>query len=338
MKKLRKLLVVCLIVVLSLSFAACGGSSEPAQSNTGGDDAAKMDYKIAIIPMSLNDPYQVMMANAAKLRCDELGIEGVIQAPGSGSMSDVAGQIELIENVVASGTYDAIVCAPIAVDGIITGIKIAQDAGIKMVVMDGKVDMSVLEDDGYKVVPFVGTDNLAAATATGKWITEHYPEGTKMAMINGPEGHDNGINRRDGLLKGMNGWTDVVAQQSTQWAVDDSYVATQNIITANPDIKLIWCACDALGVGTIRALEEAGKADSIDVIAYDGTVQGLELVLDGSEVANTAQFPDVMGSTAIDLAIKELKGEPAELVTDSGYEVVTADTAQKFIDRLKKYL
>lgn len=349
-------LVLALLMVVGL-FAGCSNSSKN-DAAADGDNAASVNdtvkddgsedsendakaedsYKIAIVPMSLNDPYQVMMANAAKLHCDELGYEGVIQTPGSGSMGDMQGQVELVENIIANGTYDGIVLAPISKDGAVICIKDCQDAGIPIVLMDSNADQDALVNDGYEEVPFIGTGNYNAAVETGKWIRENYDEGVKLAKINGPDGHDNGDARKNGLDDGLDGWANVVAEQSTQWAVDESYTATQNIISANPDVELIWCACDALGVGAVRALEEAGLADKVDVMAYDGTNDGLKLVLDGSEVANTAQFPDTMGIGAVDILLDVINGKDVELVTDSGFEIIVADTAQALMDRLAAYL
>lgn len=347
MKKFLALLLA-LTMVMCL-FAGCGDTNTPADdtntptddSSTPADDAdssATGDQKIAIIPMSLNDPYQIMMANAAKMKCDELGIEGVIQVPGSGSMGDIQGQVELVENIIANGTYTGVVLAPISAEGGNISVKNLQDAGIPVVIMDSQVDQDALEAEGYEKVPFVGTGNLDAAINTGKWIRENYPEGVKMAKINGADGHSNGEARKAGIDEGLDGWANIVAQQSTTWSVDDAYTATQNIISANPDVELIWCACDALGIGCIRALEEAGLQGQIDVIAFDGTNDGLQQVLDGNEVANTAQFPDVMGMTSVEHVVKLINGEDVDLVFDSGHEIIVKDTAQELMDRLSKYL
>ena len=353
----KKILSIGLVLAMSMvMLTACGGgssegsatsaksekeesisASEITEAESKSEDGSTAGGKIAIVPMSLNDPYQIVIANAAKAECEELGYEGVIQAPGSGNMGDVNGQVELVENLIANGTYSGIILAPISKDGGIILAKNCQDANIPLVIMDSQIDQDTLEADGYEKIPFIGTGNYNAAVATGEWIRENYDEGVKMAKINGPDGHDNGEARKKGIDDGLDGWADVVAEQATTWGVDDAYTATQNIISANPDIKLIWCACDALGVGCVRALEEANKQDDIDVIAYDGTTDGLNLVLAKSEVANTAQYPDKIGIGAVDIMDKVLKGEDVELITDSGFEIVVPETAQQIIDRLAQY-
>ena len=367
MKKFRVMIAIALVLALVLAFAGCGSSTtdtatddttsadtadtaddtasddtasdDTASDDTVSDDTVTYDYKIAIVPMGLNDPYQVMMSNAAQIRCDELGIEGVILAPGSGSMADMAGQVEVVENIISNGTYDGIVIAPISKDGVAVCIKKCQDAELPIVLMDSQADQDALVEDGYEMVPWIGTDNSTAAIATGEWIREHYDEGVKIAKVNGADGHDNGDKRKYGLDEGLDGWADIVAEQSTQWSVDDAYKATQNMLAANPDVEVFWCACDALGVGCVRALEEAGVLDDIDVIAYDGTADGLNLVIDGSEVANTAQFPDNMGMGAIDILVQVLEGEDYELVTDSGYEIIdSVEAAEALNERLSAYL
>ncbi|MGI5850286.1 MAG: sugar ABC transporter substrate-binding protein [Christensenellales bacterium] len=348
MKKFQIMIAICLVLMLVLAFAGCGGSTATPDKSADTSqetksvetsEEIKANYKIAIVPMALNDPYQVMMSNAAKIRCDELGVEGVIMAPGTGSMADMAGQVELVENLISNGTYSGIVIAPVSKDGIAVCIKKCQDAGLPIVLMDSNADQDALVADGYEKVPYIGTDNSTAAIATGQWIRENYAEGVKLAKINGAEGHDNGDKRKFGLDKGLDGWANIVAEQSTQWAVDDAYKATQNMLAANPDVEVFWCACDALGVGCVRALEEAGVQDKVDVIAYDGTKDGLDLVIAGSEVANTAQFPDNMGKGAVDILIQVLDGEDYELVTDSGYDIIDSiEKAKALNERLSAYL
>ena len=350
MKK-RILMTIAAIGMAMGLLAGCGdsSSSKEASSNSStetsstekassGSASSASDLKLVIVPMSLNDPYQVMMANAAKMHCDELGIEGVIQAPGSGNMGDVQGQVELVENLISNGTYNGIILAPVSADGANICIQNCQDAGIPVVLMDSQCNTEELDSAGYEVVPFVGTGNYDAAFKTGEWIREHYNEGVVMAKINGADGHTNGEARKSGMDDGLDGWANIVAEQSSTWAVDDAYTATQNMIAANPNLELIWCACDALGIGASRALEEAGLQDKIDVIAFDGTIDGLNQVLNGSEVANTAQFPDVIGQLSVDIMVDIINGEDVDLVTDSGSEIITADNAQEQIDRLSVYL
>lgn len=339
MKKRRdRVLAAVLTAILVLGLAGCGTMDDGKGKSEKKEAVKKDSYKIAIVPNSLNDPYMIMLSNAAKKQCGELGVEGVVQSTSSGSLTDVAGQTELIENIIANGTYDGIVVAAMSMDGINVSVKACQDAGIPVVMMDNNADQDALEKDGYERIPFVGTDNYNAAAATGKWMKETYPEGTKLAKINGEEGNDNGNKRKKGIDDGLEGWCDVVAEQSTDWSVDEGYIAAQNILMANPEVEVFWCACDAIGIGCVRALEEAGVLDKIDVIGFDGTVDGLELVKNGDEVANTAQAPDVMGREAINVLIDVIEGGSPEMVTDSGYEIITNETAEETIEKLKEYL
>lgn len=340
MKKGKRLLAVAMVVAMVLGLAGCGTTdSAKSKEKTKTEKTEKKDsYKIAIVPNSLNDPYMIILANAAKMRCDELGMEGVIQSTSSGSLTDVAGQTELIENIIANGTYDGVVMVAMSMEGINVSVKACQDAGLPVVMMDNNADQDALEADGYKKVPFVGTDNYSASVATGEWIKENYPKGTKLAKVNGEEGNDNGNKRKSGIDDGLDGWCDIVAEQSTDWSVDKGYIATQNILMANPDVEVIWCACDAIGIGAVRALEEAGVLDKVDVIGFDGTVDGLKLVEKGDEVANTAQAPVVVGEKSIDTLIQVIEGETPELITDSGYEIITKEKAAETIEKLNKYL
>ena len=323
------------------STSASSSTSSPSESKSksasSGSTTSNTDYKIAIVPMSLNDSYQILMANAAKAYCDEIGVNGTILT-GSEDQADAQGQLELIENVITGGTYDGMVLAPVSIEeGTLAAEKLL-DAGMAVCIMDSQINQDSLESAGYEKIPFVGTGNYDAAVSAGKWIRENYSEGVKMAKLNGADGQANGEARKTGLDEGLDGWANVVGEQSTDWTMDTAYQLAQNIIAANPDLELIWCASDLVAIGARSAVEEAGMQNQIDIMAFDGTVDGLELVVSEDFVADSAQYPDLMGQKAIDNVLKMLNGEDYELVTDTGSDIITKDSAQELIDRLEAYL
>ncbi len=335
-RKKRKIIAECIAIILAVTLIGCG-TVDDSGSGEEQETEKKDSYKLAIVPNGLSDPYMIILSNAAKMQCEALGHEGVVQATSGEGLTDVAGQTELIENIISNGTFDGLVMAAMSAEGANVSVKACQDAGLPVVMMDNNCDQDALEADGYERIPFVGTDNYSAAVATGEWIRENYPEGTKLAKINGEEGNDNGNKRKAGIDDGLDDWCDIVAEQSTDWSVDQGYTATQNILTANPDVEVFWCACDAIGIGCVRALEEAGVLDEVDVIGFDGTIDGLNLVKDGSEIANTAQAPDVAGKEAINVLLEVIEGGNPEMVTDSGFEIVTKEGAEEAIKNLEQY-
>lgn len=339
MKKRLSIILIFLMMVCMLP--GCGTEQESVKDSAVSKSEKKAAYKFAVVPQSLNDPYQITWSNAAKAYAESLGHECVVLGADGGSMADVAGQITVIENIISNGSYDGILYASQSSEGAVTGIEKCIDAGLPIVMVDNRPDYDTLESDGYDplTVPFIGTISRNAASATGKWIKENYPEGVKLAKINGPEGSDNGISRREGLDEGLDGWAALVGEQSTEsWAVDEAYTAAQNLITANSDIELIFCACDTIAVGCRSALEEMGKAGQIDIIGFDGTADGLDMLLEGKIVAETCQLSVDMGQGGIDLLLKKMDGENPEQINDSGYLILdTKEKTEEYKELIAQY-
>lgn len=357
---MKKYLAIVLILVMALSIAACGstsstttttgttatsgttiGTTTTGESTTGGsEDMSKYSAdkigkkKIGIIPLSLNDSFQVMFCNAAKWLLEDLGHETVIQ--GSTQHFDAETQVQFIENMIASN-YDAILLAPSATDGLITAIRKCEEAGVVLINMDAMLNPELIKKNNLKPVPFAGTDNYEAGRKAGAYAKDNFPKGVKTAILLGVEGHDARIKRYDGFVAGAEGSVNIVAEQTANWDVEQGYKAAQNIITANPDLQLFYCESDGMAVGAARAVEEAKKGDQIKIIGFDAIAEALQLVTEGKILADIAQFSPKIGETSAKLALKVMAGEEVTMINDTGSEVITPDKVAAFNEYLAKY-
>jgi len=65
-----------------------------------------------------------------------------------------------------------------------------------------------------------------------------------------------------------------------------------------------------MALGAVEAIEASGK--DIKVVGFDATDDGVKAVEDGKMIATIAQKPTEIGETAIETAVKSLKGEKVE--------------------------
>jgi ABC-type sugar transport system substrate-binding protein len=83
--------------------------------------------------------------------------------------------------------------------------------------------------------------------------------------------------------------------------VEDSYDQLTNILSSDKKIDAIWLGWDELAPSAVRAIEEAGLADKVFAVGFDGNSFAWDLIRDGSpyimEPANP--FP-LMGGKAIE--------------------------------------
>ena len=66
---------------------------------------------------------------------------------------------------------------------------------------------------------------------------------------------------------------------------------------------------DPSALGALGALENAGKADQVVIIGFDGQPEGKQAIKDGKIFADPIQFPDRMGIEVVQAIVKHSKGE-----------------------------
>jgi simple sugar transport system substrate-binding protein/ribose transport system substrate-binding protein len=105
----------------------------------------------------------------------------------------------------------------------------------------------------------------------------------------------------------------IVAEQDA-WLPEQAVKKAGDILTAHPEIDLIWSANEGGTIGSVMAVKNAGKAGKIAVFGTDSSEQlvGFLKAPDGILQAITSQKPVDVGRTAVEFALKAMKGEPVE--------------------------
>ncbi|MGI6152267.1 MAG: sugar ABC transporter substrate-binding protein [Christensenellaceae bacterium] len=359
---MKKKMLVLVTIVLCLTFAVCAcgtpaaeesaaapeqSSEAPAEtsaaapeqpseapSEDAGDTAAGESYTIGFIPMSMNNEFYIMMMKGAERKCAELGHELVTQ--GAQTHASAEEQLQFIETMLTSG-IDAIMIAPTAADGMITGVQKCQEAGVPLINLDAIMNMELLESAGLEAVPFFGTDNYEGAKKAAEYVMENYDEGTQVAVLTGIEGQQNTNDRKNGFIETAGDYLDIVATQTANWEVEEGYTAAQNIISSNPDLALFFCSNDSMAIGALRAVQEANLTDQIKIIGYDAQAEAINLVKSGDLLGTVAQYPAAMGEMGVEAVVTILGGGEVPLKTDTGSDLITGDNVADYEDYVKEF-
>ena len=105
------------------------------------------------------------------------------------------------------------------------------------------------------------------------------------------------------------GKIDIVSVLDGGGAKDQGKKAADDILQAHPDIVGIFAINDPSGLGARAALEQAGKADQVKIIAFDGQPEGKQAIKDGKIYADPIQFPDKIGVETMQTIMKHFEGE-----------------------------
>ncbi len=273
----------------------------------------------------------------------QMGMRATATAAGAelleaNSESKPEKEANLIDTYIARGV-DAIVISPISADASAPALQRAADAGIKIVTYNSAVN-------GDFPVSYLNSAQRDLGSTTGAlaatFIKDTLGGKAKIATLGFksllPE---ISADRVDSFIEeaGKGGTIEVVSQQDA-WLAEKAVAVAADIITANPDINIIYAANEGGTVGAVQAVREAGLQGKIFVFGIDGTEQLAGFVLDDDNVlqAVTAQQPFVMGSMAVQAALDVLDGKPVEkavIVPVIGLSRTAPEGVTAFLEQLK---
>ena len=147
------------------------------------------------------------------------------------------------------------------------------------------------------------------------------------------------------------GWTDymldtygknnlnIVAYQYYQWLPEPAMNATLDVMQANPDLDIIFAACDGGAQGAEAALEQIDKLGDVLICTIDGRKSVLQWIKDGDKgiVADAFNDPRQMGKWAVYMAALQASG----VSTPSTYyvmnDLVTIENVDDYLDPNSTY-
>ncbi|MFM7863077.1 MAG: substrate-binding domain-containing protein [Planctomycetaceae bacterium] len=307
------------LTLISLAAAGCNsgtapnnntGSSTPAPGPSGTVAAAnggETKKKIGFSTLTLTNPFFRIIADSMTAEAAKLGYE-VVVVDGE---QDVNRQTAQVEDFITQGV-SAIVLNPCDSKGIGTAIRKANEAGIPVFTNDIKYDGT----DGT-VVCHIATDNLQggqlAADAMLKLLAE---TGGKVAVIDYPDVESCQLRVKGfrEVLDAHNAKPDtakveIVTVLNGRGAREAGNAAARDALQAHPDLSAIFAINDPSALGARAALEEAGRAETVKIIGFDGAPEGKQAILDGRIVCDPIQFPERMGSETIVMIDKYFRGD-----------------------------
>jgi ribose transport system substrate-binding protein len=152
------------VLVTSFGFAACGGEDEPETGGGASDGAAAggSDYKLTLIAGVKGDEFYITMNCGAQAEAKKQGVQVDFQGP---DQFDASLQTPIVNGVLARKP-DAILIAPTDSKAMYAPIKAAADAGIKVVLVDTKLEQADF------AVSRIASDNVGGGRAAAKALAD----------------------------------------------------------------------------------------------------------------------------------------------------------------------
>ena len=274
-------------------------------------DAAKP--KVGLVMKSLANEFFVTMQDGAKDYQKTHSADFDMITNGIKNETDTAAQIDIVNQMILS-KVDAIVIAPADSKALVTVLKKASDAGIKVVNIDNRLDPDVLKSKHLEI-PFVGPDNRKGARLVGDYLAKTLAAGDKVGIIEGVPTTTNAQQRTAGFKDAMDAaGMKIVSTQSGNWEIDQGNKVASAMLSEYPDIKALLAGNDNLALGAVSAVRAAGKAGKVQVVGYDNIEAIKPMLQDGRVLATADQAAAQQAVFGIQNALKLVKGEKVDAV------------------------
>ena len=323
MKRFKKLATLLLAAAMVLSLAACGGNS--GSGDGGNADSGAKTTKIAYIVKAKTDAFWTAMEKGALDYGKEVGVQVDFQAPEK--ETDVEKQVQFVENAVIKG-YDAIILSAADSNALAPAIRKANDANIPVILVNDTMDQGALDEAGAFVETYVGIDQYEAASLAGTYAAENIADG-QICYLEGIPGVQALEDRLEGFRDQCADFT-VVASQTARCDRNEGFNVMQNVLSANPNVNVVWAVNAEMGQGAIQAIEQGGFSGKVQVFDFDAAPDDIQAIKDGTLAGSVAQYPDVQAEAAIQACLDVLAGQKLEAHTKTKAALVTADNVEAY--------
>jgi ribose transport system substrate-binding protein len=343
MSRLRVLIALLSVLVVSVAVAGCGGN-DGSSSNNGSTTAAGSGSSSGVVaeakklvteankPLTFKPPGPPI--EASKLKGKTVAIVTVDERVPILSIANKATKEAAKEVGIKVTTWDAksqvnrmqqgIEQAVRQADAmILTGIPIAAVQGALEDAKKAKVpSVSVLNNQPDPNAPGQGAGPLVNATSAPNY--EHGGALVAAKAIVDTDGKVNAtifdtkeITPSPDVVRGMKSLldkcSDCKVDMNTTPLADWATALTpkaQSVVRKNPNLNYILPIFDDMGVFITAGVEQAGAGDRVKVAALDGTPAALKVIQEGDVfTANPGQPTGWLGWHALDQAMRLMLGE-----------------------------
>lgn len=286
---------------------------------------ADKQLRIAVVPKGTTHEFWRTVQSGAARAAADLNVEMTFRGPEK--EDDRAQQISLVQNLIGSGRYDAIVLAPLDNRALVGPVREAKDANIPVVIFDSGLD-ETLAKPGVDFVSFVATDNKQGGRLAGQSLAAALPSGGKVLLLRYAEGSASTLLREEGFIEAISARPDITLIDPRRYAGATratAQEAAENLLSANADIAGVFCSNESATFGMLLALRSRGLAGKVKFVGFDSSDAFIEALGVGEMHAFVIQNPARMGELALRAAVDHIKGAPVEPIIDTGVAVVTPD-------------
>ena len=299
----------------ALALTGCAGS--PGATSSSGSTQSVTGKSIAFIPGVSSDGFYITMGCGIKAEAKKYGLKVTDQGPTQFSPTL---QRPILDSIVASKP-DALLIAPTDVSAFQAPLQNAAQSGIKVVLVD-----TTTKDPSF-ATSAISSDNEKGGELAFQELQKLQPTGGKVLVISTDPGVSTLDQRTAGFEKAVKG-DSKFTYLGVQYSHDVPATAASLMTAAlqkNPDIVGVFAPNTESAEGTATGLRQANAQNRVKVIGFDADPPQVAQLKSGVVQALIAQRPYLIGTQAVDQAVKSLTGKPVKKTIATTLGVLTND-------------
>ncbi|MER2190779.1 MAG: ABC transporter substrate-binding protein [Solibacillus sp.] len=321
---MKKYWILCMLLLVGVILAACGGSGDGASTDTdtntdvagesGATDSGVSEEQpyVAIVSKGFQHQFWQAVKQGAEKAAEEFDVKITFEGPESEAQVDK--QIEMLQaaldkkpNAIGFAALDSQAAVPL--------LEKAKAENIPVIAFDSGVESDI-------PLATASTDNLAAAALAADKMAELIGGEGKVALVVHDQTSGTGVQRRDGFVNQINDKYPNIEIVDIQYGGGDHLKSTdlaKAIMQAHPDLKGIFGSNEGSAIGVVNAVQEMNKVGDLVVIGYDSGKQLIDAIKNGVAAGAITQNPVGIGYETVKAAIAGMNGETVEKNIDTGF-------------------
>lgn len=290
---------------------------------------AAASYRIGVSIARVDDNFMTYVRNGL----DDAARQENVQIQFEDAQGDVVRQLNQVQGFL-NQKVDAVIVLPVDTSATASMTRAAVAAKIPLVYVNRHPDERKLPTG----VVTVASNDIEAGQLQMRYLAEKLGGKGTLAIIMGDLVQNATHDRTEGVKQILKDYPNikVVEQQSAEWQRSKGMDLTSNWLLAGSRFDAIIANNDEMAIGAAMALQQAGKAKGeVAIVGIDGLPDGLAAIKRGMLVASVFQDPKAQAASAMQSAIKMIKGEPVTADVWVPFQLITPENLATFEQRYK---
>jgi ribose transport system substrate-binding protein len=277
---------------------------------------------IAVVPKATSHMFWVSVESGVRAAGRDFGVDVLWNGPAQETEYDR--QIQIVDSMVARHV-DGLAVAATERQALVGPVERAVAAGIPVTIFDSGLDST-------NYMTFLATNNYEAGQMAARELARLLNGRGKVGIVLHAPGSASTMERErgfDDVMAKEYPQIRIIARQYGMSSRAKSRDATENILTAAPDIDGLFASTEPSAAGASLAIKSRGLAGKVKFVAFDSSESMVADLKAGLIQAMVVQDPYRMGYECVKTLVDKLHGTQPPKHIDLSARVVRAADLDK---------